>query len=114
MKAFICLALLALAVMGPAARAEDGYDLWLRYRPVQDDLLSAYRAAATEIVAPRTLSPTLAVAASELSRGFGGLLGTAPTAVPEPTRDGSVVFGTPAASPLIAQLHLDLKGLGDA
>jgi len=114
MKAFICLALVTLAVIAPAAHAEDGYDLWLRYRPVQGALQSVYRAAATEIVPPRTSSPTFSVVSSELSRGLGGLLGAVPPAVPEPTRDGSIVFGTPGSSPLIAQLHLDLQGLGEA
>jgi len=114
MRAFIRLALLTLAVLRPAAHAEDGYDLWLRYRPVQGDLLTAYRAAATEIVPPGTSSPTSAIVSTELSRGLGGLLGSAaPPAVPAPTRDGSIVFGTPVSSPLIARLHLNLKGLGD-
>ncbi|HWM66232.1 MAG TPA: hypothetical protein VNO35_06570 [Steroidobacteraceae bacterium] len=48
-----CLALFALAaVIGTAkAHAEDGYDLWLRYRPVASDAVRArYRQAASEIV----------------------------------------------------------------
>jgi len=97
-----------LAIAAPLAFAEDGYDLWLRYRPVQGEWLEAYRSAASEIVPPRAASPTLEIALSELSRGLGGMLGAAPPIASEPTKDGSLIFGTPQSSPLIARLHLDL------
>jgi alpha-glucuronidase len=119
MKALLCSALLILVMPGSPALAEDGYDLWLRYRPVQDEWLEAYRAAASEIVAPGAAGktqgpalPTLEIALSELSRGLGGMLGAAPPIVSEPTKDGSLVLGTPQSSPLIAQQHLDLDRLG--
>ena len=55
----ICLVPLAgrgLAVLLPRrALAEDGYDLWLRYRPVEAAAQARYRAAATAIVAPGRL-----------------------------------------------------------
>src|SRR6188474_398717 len=44
---FVCLAALALSV--PAA-AEDGYDLWLRYRAVDAATYPALAAGVTEIV----------------------------------------------------------------
>ena len=59
------LALLAvlLPLLAGPARAESGYDLWLRYQPVED----AYAAAnpVTTLVTGRR-SPTLDAAASEL------------------------------------------------
>ena len=56
-----------------AARAEDGYDLWLRYRPVEAPRLKVYRTHATGIVADCS-SPTMRTACDELERGLGGLL----------------------------------------
>jgi len=108
----MCSALLMLAVVASLAFAEDGYDLWLRYRPVQGEWLDAYRAAASEIVPPAAASPTLEIALSELSRGLGGMLGAAPPVASEPTKDGSLVVGTPRSSALIARLHLDLDRMG--
>ena len=112
MRELICSALLLLAVVAPCAYAEDGYDLWLRYRPVQGEWLETYRAAASEIVPPRAQSPTLEAASSELSRGLGGLLGATLPLVSQPTRDGSVIIGTPRSSALIAGLPLELDRVG--
>jgi alpha-glucuronidase len=106
----------ALCVVGAllactAIRAEDGYDLWLRYRAVETRWLEAYRKSAVEIIAA-TPSATLELAKSELVRGLGGLLGTAPAIASIPTKDGSVIIGTPRSSQLIGRLHLDLEQLG--
>ncbi len=89
------------------AHAEDGYDLWLRYRPVEAAWTMRYRAFAAELVAP----PENAVAIGELQRALKGLLGAMPPVVQAIGRDGAIVLGTPA-SPLIAALHLDLKSIG--
>jgi alpha-glucuronidase len=93
---------------------EDGYRLWLRYEPVSEPLLSAYRARATELVVPGG-APSLAAAQSELERGLLGLLGR-----PIPVRDGigragAVLAGTPKSSPDIANLgwNTELERLGD-
>jgi alpha-glucuronidase len=106
------LLLLSLSGSVSAALAEDGYDLWLRYRPVPAEWLEAYHQHASEIV-PGAHSPTLDVAQAELSRGLGGLLGVAPPLSSHPTRDGSVLFGT-AQAPLIAGLRLGLDRAGSA
>jgi alpha-glucuronidase len=113
MKTLAALLLLAaIAVAGAIpAHAEDGYDLWLRYRPATGESLSYYRQAATELVTGAH-SPTLDIAESELSRGLSGLLGVTEPAVVEPTRNGSVIFGTPKSSPLIARLGLALDRVG--
>jgi alpha-glucuronidase len=91
------------------AGAEDGYDLWLRYRPLETQWAGPYKQAATELVGAAG-SPTLAAAQSELTRGLAGLLGSAPRSVQRVTQDGAIVFGTPRSSPLIA--HLELKPQG--
>ena len=105
------LLLLSLAGSASAALAEDGYDLWLRYRPMPAEWLAAYRPKATELV-PGAHSPTLDLAQAELSRGLGGLLGAMPPLASQPARDGSIIFGTPASKPLIAELHLGLDRVG--
>jgi alpha-glucuronidase len=73
MKRRPLLALLAMAWLSCAtgARAEDGYDLWLRYKPVEG-------AAAVGGVTVLGDSPTLQAARAELERGPAGLRGTAP------------------------------------
>ena len=104
-----------LAAGVPAdARAEDGYDLWLRYRRVADAArLTEYRAALTSVVAEGS-SPTLASARDELVVGLTGLLGRRVGVSGRPVT-GSVVIGTPASSPVIAALGLAsaLRGVGD-
>ena len=45
--------ILGLVLIAPAARAEDGYDLWLRYRPVEASARPAYAARAAAITAWR-------------------------------------------------------------
>ncbi len=103
------LAGLCLAMVFPAAaRAEDGYDLWLRYRPVEAP--APYRAHATGIVGGT--SATLSAAESELQHGVKGLLGS-DVAVGTALNDGAIVLGTPAGSALVKGLNLPLKDLGD-
>ena len=68
---------LAAALLATSAFAEDGYDLWLRYQPVDAPLLQAYRSSTTELVG-RQDTPTLKAAHAELVRGLGGLLGVQP------------------------------------
>ena len=56
-RTLLMAALLFLAFAAPA-RAEDGYDLWLRYRPVETNARQVYRTQITQIVAPTASSPT--------------------------------------------------------
>ena len=70
----LVVAILAVLSTGRAG-AETGYDLWLRYRPVENaQLRDDYRRAITHIVATER-SPTTQVAVAELRRGLNGLLG---------------------------------------
>jgi alpha-glucuronidase len=105
-----CLALLISCVS--TARGDDGYRLWLRYDPIAEpSLLEHYRASVTQIVAPGN-SPTMGVIRDELSKGLGGLIGGVETK-PDITQDGALLVGTPATSPAIASLGLDLSAAGD-
>lgn len=74
-------------------RAEDGYDLWLRYKQVADTkLLTQYRSQVSGIIVYGD-SPTLLAAKEELERGLGGLLGKK-FSPGNTIRNGSVLAGT--------------------
>jgi alpha-glucuronidase len=108
----VWLGLVLLLAARPAA-AEDGHDLWLRYRPVERVWAERYRPFFTEVVQPSEPHTITLVdaAVGELARGLKGLLGTTSPFVKSPDRDGAIVIGT-AASPVIARLGLPLKPLG--
>lgn len=108
--AWLSLLLVWLSLVVPA-RAEDGYELWLRYRPVEAQAADAYRAA-TRALLPGGDSATIRAATAELERGLGGLTGRTPEVV-STLQPGVVLYGTPAASPLISALDLPLSDLGD-
>ncbi|RYY42500.1 MAG: alpha-glucuronidase, partial [Sphingomonadales bacterium] len=91
------------------AHAETGYDLWLRYQPLDSAAKARIEAAYLVVPADR---PTLAAAAEELRRGLGGMLGRPLVQHDAIQGDGGIVLGT-AASPLIAALGLPLAALGD-
>ncbi|MFN4295814.1 MAG: alpha-glucuronidase family glycosyl hydrolase [Brevundimonas sp.] len=93
-----------------SAKAEDGYDLWLRYQAVEAGAVTDYRAAATQLVTAGE-SATLGVAVGEIERGLSGLLGAAPERARAVSRDGALLVGR-AGDAAIAALGLDLTGLG--
>lgn len=105
--AMACLALLAAAV---TAQAEDGYDLWLRYAPANAD--TATTAGIRQLVSPAA-TPVQMAAQRELLRGLAGVSGTAPAQADRVNRAGTLLVGTPASSPQIAALGLDLEDLGE-
>jgi len=111
LAAWLLLLPLLLAVL--PAWAEDGYDLWLRYRPLPDTLAQPYRLQVRSLLAPAA-TPTQAAARDELLRGLQGLLGHSPALVETIDGEGAVVVGTPASSPAIAALRLPLEKLGQA
>jgi len=104
------LLLLLLLIFASPADAEDGYDLWLRYRPIEQSLREQYSRFASSIVI-ETSSPTIKSAADELQRGLSGMLGNRVELTSE-IRDGSILVGTASSSPDIAALRLPLQGLG--
>ena len=105
--------LLSTAAPGPPP-AEDGYDLWLRYRLVADaQRLGEYRAALSHLVVEGD-SPTLRAARDELTVGLHGLLGTEVRRADRIRGDGAIIAGTPRTSRLVAALPLaaDLRRAG--
>lgn len=109
----VCCLLLSGAVQQPAP-VEDGYDLWLRYRPISvASERASYAGRATQLVVGDT-SATMRAASDELARGLSGLLGTPVPIANTPTRAGAIVLGTPQRSPLVARLALtaDLSRAG--
>lgn len=110
MKRLSCAVAVALG-MACAAQAEDGYDLWLRYRPLEQQALARTRAIATSVVTAGH-SATANVTADELTRGLSGLLAKKIVAGDRVKGNGAVLFGTPAESPTIAALKLPLDRAG--
>ncbi|WP_262378513.1 alpha-glucuronidase family glycosyl hydrolase [Luteimonas viscosa] len=92
--------------------AEDGYDLWLRYAPLETQAAAGYRERLGHLVAPAT-NATQRAARDELVRGIGGLLGKAPAQADSVDGAGALLVGTPSSSPAIGRLGLELDALGD-
>lgn len=104
-------ALIAFCCFAAAAQAEDGYDLWLRYHPVEKQWLGQYRAAA-DVLVTAGASPMAQVTREELVRGLSGLLDRKEPVDDSIRHDGTVLFGTPADSKTIAGLNLPLSQVG--
>jgi alpha-glucuronidase len=114
MRFFLHAALTAL-LLSLAATAfsadEDGYDLWLRYRPLERAAQQRVQAQVRSIALPGAASPTTNAALAELNRGLSGMVGRAPASAAH-ISDGSLLLATPsrlpelsaAASPLRAEL----------
>jgi alpha-glucuronidase len=97
-----------LVISAASAHAEDGYDLWLRYRPVEAPWAMRYRSFATEVVS----APGANLAAQELLRGMAGLLAVTPVAANRITRDGAIVLRTSGAAADLGAPLAELKTLG--
>ena len=105
------LLIIACVTSGTAARAEDGYDLWLRYKRVEGPRGALIARAATTLVRPDRGSPVIDVALEEVSRAVVGMAGAAiPTS--SEVVPGAVIIGTPETSRVIAGLGLALTPLG--
>lgn len=105
------LVLLWMVLIAGAARAEDGYALWMRYVPMAPAQAVEARARLRELVAPEA-TPTQRAARDELLRGLEGLLGRAPRLSSGPIGEGTLLLGTPASSRWIATLGDEVRGLG--
>ena len=117
MKRLFCRLILMAGIAGLSAStvlAETGYDLWLRYVPVEDaGQLAAYRSRASQIVAPGN-SETMRAMRGELKRGLDGLLDQQIPVSGTVTLNGAIVAGTPQTVPAIRTLgwSADLTSLG--
>jgi alpha-glucuronidase len=110
MKTALLRSIVLLSILSFAAplRAEDGYELWLRYPRVADAArLAEYRAALPALVMD-VESATARAARDELRRGLRGLLGTEVRVVGEAPRGAFLLAGTPAM-PIIRSLGLDAE-----
>ena len=103
MRRFVLIFLLTGMLVPTAARAEDGYDLWLRYAPIENiSLRDAYRQTIAGVIVQQSPA-TAAVVSQELARGLAALLGVPIPSRATVDRDGVLIVGTIAA-PVIATL----------
>lgn len=82
-------------------KAENGYELWLRYLPVDNKiLLNSYRQQITAIYTAGS-SATMHIVKNELTQGLNGLLQTPVSHITHINRNGIIIAGTPQSIPLI-------------
>ena len=94
--------------------ADDGYNLWLRYKPVENKiLLQNYRTSINELVVYGN-SPTIQIAKEEIIAALWGMINKKITAVPFVKINGSLVIGTilSMGTPGAAMLP-KIKNIGD-
>ena len=91
MRKLLAAACFFLAAPATVGHAEDGYDLWLRYHPVEAAYAAQYKPHATAIIGGDT--PILTTAKAELKRGLDGLLDQDTPIVTAPI-DGTIVLQT--------------------
>ncbi|MDR7297834.1 alpha-glucuronidase [Pelomonas aquatica] len=98
-------------VLLPAwAAAEDGHELWLRYRPLQGQAMVQLQAGARSIVVPaQPGSPTLRAAVAELQRGITAMAGREPVLATR-IAQGALVLATPGSAPPGVELRWDELG----
>jgi alpha-glucuronidase len=96
------LLLLLACEMNPSTLlAENGYDLWLRYRKVEDPvLLNTYRENIRYAVFEGS-APQIEAARQEFARGISGLLGVDIPFIASVRGPGGVIAGTPESNPLL-------------
>lgn len=92
-----------------AAKAEDGYRLWLRYDLITDaQKLNEYKQHVKSWMIEGE-SSVLAAAKNELAMGLNGLLGGNIPQVSTVKENGTLIAGTVSSSPAIASLNIKDK-----
>lgn len=92
--------------------AEDGYELWLRYRPVSDAAtLQSYRSAIRGWMIDNS-SPTADVVRRELRLALDAILARPTAEVGDAAADGTVIIGT-RTSPALSHLALPTTRIGE-
>lgn len=114
MKQVLTYILFFTIVFTNIAQAEDGYQLWLRYKKISNAAkLNEYLSSVTSTYVMGT-SPTISVVGQELQAGLNELLGKK---IPSTTSlvDGVILAGVYKTSPVLSQLNLQsqLTALGD-
>ncbi len=111
---WLCAGIALVPLFTCTAPADDGYDLWMKYKTVDDQrLLKEYREALACVVVPGK-SGTLAAVRSELQRGLAGLLGAEVRFAASPAGRNALLVSTPAGSPAVRRLQREgrLRGAG--
>ncbi|WP_066797679.1 alpha-glucuronidase family glycosyl hydrolase [Sphingomonas soli] len=93
------------------ACAETGYDLWLRYQPLDSGAKERVGQVVGGYFTAQTHRPTMEAAARELRTGLSAMLGYQIVQRHTVQADGGIVLGT-GESPHIAPLGLPLASLG--
>src|SRR6187455_1601235 len=97
--------LLIIFILLPALlKAEDGYDLWLRYKKISNySLLDQYK---KQITSPVVLgsSQTIAIIKTELTQAFSGLTGISYKILSSPDKSSSFIAGTISSSAIISSI----------
>jgi len=110
----LCVVAVFFALTGSAARANDGYGLWLNYDRLADPArLQTGREIFSAAVVPSD-SATLRVVREEIKRGLDGLLGIDLSFAETVAHNGVILVGTLRTSAAIRSLGWDteLKELG--
>ncbi|WOI53254.1 alpha-glucuronidase family glycosyl hydrolase [Parvularcula sp. LCG005] len=108
------LIIIALSVFGLAApaQAEDGYELWLRYPPMERAIAKPYRDAMQRIILPGEPSETLSLAISELERGATGMLDRTPS-IDEDAKGRGNIWLVSGSDNVPADTGIDLTDLAE-
>lgn len=97
------------------APADDGYELWLKYKKTGDEqLLRQYREAIRRVILPGD-GKTLHIIRTELKKGLGGLLGIDVRFRAVGGKEDALIIATPARSDVVLRLQREgkLENLGD-
>ncbi len=91
------------------APADDGYELWLKYRKIDDEhLLKQYRQAVACVTIAGE-SETLAIIRSELKRSLDVMLGVDVRYRTAAPGESALVIGTPATSNIVRRMQREGK-----
>ncbi len=101
--------ILPLLLFSWQATADDGYELWLKYRKVNDELLlKQYRETIACIIVPGE-SQTLRIIRGELKRGLDVMFGVEMRYRGVAAGENGLIIGTPARSDIVRQLQREGK-----
>ncbi|MBX2900760.1 MAG: alpha-glucuronidase [Cyclobacteriaceae bacterium] len=97
-----------LCICSLSAQAEDGYQLWLRYEPIQNvTLIKQYKNTIRTIVLAGE-SPTVRILQQELNTGIKSMLGYVP-AVSNTIGTGTVIIA-PLQAAIVKQISVSVAG----
>jgi alpha-glucuronidase len=96
--------LIILIVLPALLKAENGYDLWLRYNEISNNsLLDQYKKQITSPVVFGS-SQTIAIIKTELTQAFSGLTGISYKILSSPDKSSTFIAGTVSSSTIISSI----------